>query len=174
MTILSLHTAEGTIQDCGSPGSPFSLTNLQLIPDPPARGKPFDLIVAFNNNGTVINDGTITTTLTFDSIPFPSIQKPLCEYVVCPINPGPNYDNKSITWPDFITGNIESKITWTDTQNNQLACIQIDTKISGEKNLRKSHGITEFEIAIVADMLTYFKDPEAFDYDYGMAEFEWI
>jgi hypothetical protein len=121
-----------TISDCGQ-GSVFALTTLALHPDPPIPGKQVDMTVQFTNPGSEVVDGTATTSVTLNFIPFQPTVKPLCEDTQCPIVTGPNDRSTSSTWPETVTGAITSKIVWTAVDGSELLCISIKTKIAAQE-----------------------------------------
>jgi hypothetical protein len=169
LTIAGIHVAEGTIKNCGNAQSPLQITSLSLSPDPPIRGQLFDLDIQFNNTGQPITNGSLVTQITFDYIPFNPITIPLCEYINCPLEIGPNSINKSTTWPDSVSGLISCNLSLQDIQSNQLLCVQIDTKVSNTNKLRQKSNFTQFDASMLADMFSYFKEPEAYDVDYDWA-----
>jgi hypothetical protein len=153
--------ADATITNCGS-GSRFDLTTLALNPDPPIPGKQVDMTVHFTNPGNIMTDGTATTSVTLNFIPFQPTVKSLCEDTQCPILTGPNDRSTSSTWPDTVTGTISSKIVWTDTDGSELLCISIKTKVAAttQKSLRYDYNQTHAnEIATALNL----NSPVAYD-----------
>jgi hypothetical protein len=134
-----------SITNCGQ-GSRFELTNLALHPDPPIPGKQLDMTVQFTNPGSEVTDGTATTSVTLNFIPFQPTVKPLCEDTHCPLVTGPNDRSTSSVWPETVTGAISSKIVWTDVTGAELLCISIKTKVATEyKSLRQELNQTHAE-----------------------------
>lgn len=127
-----------SIADCGAGQSTFQITELSLTPDPPVIGKQVDLILKFNNPGDEIFDGSATTYVTINGIPYPSSKNPLCENTSCPIKYGYNDRSTSTQWPE-LSGKIDTKVEWKDTQGNLLLCIHSTVKVYSESYL---HGTT--------------------------------
>lgn len=115
------------IKDCNT-NSVFRPTALGVSPDPPIPGKPVDLTLIFDNTGPEINDGTISTSLIINGLPFPTISEPLCDIARCPITPGSNNQSTSVTWPQ-VSGNIKSQITWNDVNGQPLLCLNMNFKV---------------------------------------------
>jgi len=165
LTLLGMHTAEASIKNCGSGASQLEITELNMLPDPPIRGKPFELVLKANNNGAEINGGSITTSLTLNFIPFAPSTTALYDDVNCPILPGLNDFGKTATWPDTVSGAVSSKVVWNDISNNELLCVQINTKVASNSKLRHETNFTQFDANMFMKTLTYLKDPEAFNSD---------
>jgi hypothetical protein len=172
LTLLGLHTAEASIKNCGNEGSQLQITELKLVPDPPIRGKPFELVLKTNNNGANINQGTITTSLSLNFIPFAPSITPLCDDINCPIASGFNDFSKTATWPDTVTGAISSKVVWKDSSNTDLLCVQINTKVINTNKLRHESNFTQFDADLFMKTLTYQKEPEAFNADCLVTSFQ--
>lgn len=122
------------IKDCGAGQTVFQLTELAMNPDPPVRGKPVDMKVVFNNPGIEVSDGTVTTTLSLNFIPFQPSVEPLCKNTICPIVEGLNDRSTSSVWPDTVSGAVTSKITWLGPNSENLLCIQFNTKVAALEN----------------------------------------
>lgn len=138
LSIFALATA--SIKDCSSGTSVLQLTELTLSPDPPVRNQPLDMTVKFNNPGEEIVDGTVTTSVTLNFIPFQPTVEALCTNTQCPLPPGANDRSTSSTWPDNVSGNIQSKIEWTAVDGSQLLCIQITARVGvTNSSLRGNH-----------------------------------
>jgi hypothetical protein len=90
------------------------------------------MIVKFNNPGFTIVDGTATTSLTLNFIPYPTSSSPLCESTLYPIEMGLNDRSTTSIWPDTVSGSVQSKIVWTSPDGAELLCIQIDTKVASQ------------------------------------------
>lgn len=167
----ALATFKGTnalIKDCGAGQTVFQLTELALTPDPPVRGKPLDMKVVFNNPGAEVSDGTVTTTLSLNFIPFQPSVEPLCKNTICPIVEGLNDRSTSSVWPDTVSGAVSSKITWVGPNSENLLCIQFNTKVSAIENktaLRKGEMDYNQTHADALYSLLRFDDPVPFDAD---------
>ncbi len=122
-----------TITDC-NPSSIFRPTQLSVSPDPPIPGKPFNVILIFNNTGSEITSGTVTTTISLNGLPLPTSKESLCESTICPIGPGSNDRSAEYTWPSSVSGSIKSEINWTGPSGESLLCIKSVFKIPGSWN----------------------------------------
>ena len=135
-TLFSLFSlSHASITDCGAGQSIFQITDLAIHPDPPVIGKTVDFILKFNNPTTEIFDGSVTTHVSINGIPYPSSSKPLCETTSCPIKYGENDRSTSTEWPE-LSGKIDTKIEWKDPQGNLLLCIHSAVKIASTEYLR--------------------------------------
>jgi hypothetical protein len=126
--LVALATFKGTnaiIKDCGAGQTVFQLTELAMNPDPPVRGKPVDMKVVFNNPGDEVTDGTVTTTLSLNFIPFQPSTESLCKNTICPIVNGFNDRSTSSIWPDTVSGSIQF--------NTKVASIQNKTSLRREE-----------------------------------------
>jgi len=127
--------AGATIQDC-DPASLFRPTELAVTPDPPVAGQPVAMTVKFNNPGPEVTDGTVTTSVTLNFIPFQPSEEPLCTNTACPI-PSRDVDRStSSTWPDNVNGLIVSKSVWTGVNGESLLCVQTKFAVGGAARLR--------------------------------------
>ena len=131
----SLVSASASITNCGQ-GSRFDITTLTLYPDPPIPGKQVDMIVHFTNPGSEVVDGTATTHVTLNFIPFQPTVKLLCEDTQCPITTGANDRSTRSVWPETVTGSVSSKIVWSGTDGSELLCISIKTKVVAEEGVK--------------------------------------
>ena len=116
-----------SIKDCDT-SSIFRPTTLAAYPDPPIPGQPVKLTLIFDNPGPQIDDGTVTTTLSVNFLPFAPTTQPLCDNTKCPILTGSNDRSTETTWPD-VTGIVKSRITWNGPNNEQLLCIDTTFKV---------------------------------------------
>jgi hypothetical protein len=123
---VAIATVTGSITNCDA-NSVFKPSRLALFPDPPVKGKEVDMIVEFENPGVEVTDGKVTTTMSLNYIPIPTDVKALCEGTECPIVHGFNNRSTSSVWPDTVSGKVNSKIVWTDTESKSLLCIQMST-----------------------------------------------
>ena len=141
-----------TITNCNT-GSRFELTDLALTPDPPIPGKQVGMTVHFINPGPEVSDGTATTSVTLNFIPFQPTVKQLCEDTQCPIVTGANDRSTSSTWPETVTGVVSSKIVWTGVDGAELLCISIRTKIAANKQKGHRHPYNQTHAVGVAAAL---------------------
>ena len=121
-----LLTAFGSIQDCNT-SSILQLTKLDLVPASPSPGQPLAMTVQFNNPGSVITSGTVTTTLTYNFIPFAPTTEALCTNTACPLVTGFNDRSTANPWPSDITGSVSSTIKWNLDSDN-LLCIKLNVR----------------------------------------------
>lgn len=130
--------SSASITDCSNGESIFEITELALTPDPPVKGRDLYMTVKFNNPGEELSEGSVTTSVTLNFIPFAPTTNPLCDSTQCPIVSGPNDRSTSSIWPDTVSGTVSSKIMWNTLDGFQLLCIQIQAKVASEKvnNLR--------------------------------------
>lgn len=129
--------AIASITDC-DPTSVFRPTKLALNPDPPVRGQPVMMTVELNNPGAPVTDGTVTTSVTLNGIPFSPSTESLCENTVCPIVTGWNDKSATSTWPSTVSGKVVSKSQWFGTDGKSLLCVQTSVKV-GATYLRHFH-----------------------------------
>jgi hypothetical protein len=124
-----LLSALGSIQDCNT-SSVFQLTTLDLVPASPIPGQPLAMTVQFNNPGPVVRDGTVTTSLTYNFIPFSPTTEALCTNTACPLITGFNDRSTTNPWPD-VTGSVTSVIKWNLDEEN-LLCIKLSVKTANK------------------------------------------
>jgi hypothetical protein len=132
MRLLTLFTllfvSNAAISDC-NPSSIFRPLELSVTPDPPVPGQPIYLTLIFDNTGPDVNDGTVTTTLSVNSIPFSPSTEELCVNTKCPIVSGKNDRSTQNVWPTGVYGLVKSRITWSDANNEHLLCIDTAFKV---------------------------------------------
>lgn len=139
---LNLFNVNAFIKDCSSGTSIFSVTELSLKPDPPVAGELLDMTVRFVNPGPDLAEGTVTTSLTLNFIPFSPTTEPLCDNTKCPILTGYNDRSTSNTWPSNVHGKVTSRIEWLTNMSDLLLCIQISTTVaSTEVNKTSLRGV---------------------------------
>ena len=149
-------TASASISDCSNGASVLKLTDLALLPDPPQKGKPLDMTVKFDNPGEEIVDGTVTTSVTLNFIPFQPTVEALCTNTQCPLVSGANDRSTSSTWPDNVSGSIVTKIVWESVTGEQLLCIQIKANVGVTPKLRGMTNYTQED----ADNIAYMWWPQ--------------
>jgi hypothetical protein len=162
-TLATFKGAAALIKDCGAGQTVFQLTELAMNPDPPVRGNPVEMKVVFNNPESEVSDGTVTTTLSLNFIPFQPSTEPLCKNTVCPIAEGLNDRSTSSIWPDTVSGSVSSKITWVGPNSENLLCIQFSTKVATIENktaLRRSEEYNQTHADALYSLLR-FDDPVA-------------
>lgn len=151
--------ATAAITDCSNGASVFKLTELALKPDPPVRNQLLDMTVKFENPGPDVVDGTVTTTVTLNFIPFQPTVEALCTNTQCPLVSGVNDRSTSSTWPDNVSGSITSKIEWTGVDGSQLLCIQIKARVGVSPTLRGASNYTQED----ADNIAYMWWPQVIE-----------
>lgn len=150
---LSLSLASASITDCDT-SSVFRPTKLALDPATPVRGQPVTMTVLFNNPGPVITDGTVTTSVTLNYIPFPPSVEALCMNTACPLVTGSNDRSTSSTWPDTVSGSVVTTSRWTDANGRSLLCLKTSVRVAAPVGLRGSMNTTGIE----DDILTLYHD----------------
>jgi hypothetical protein len=142
-----------SIQDCGLGKSVFNITDLALTPDPPVPGSSIAMTFQFNNPGGPVTDGSVTTSVTLNFIPFAPSVEPLCTNTQCPLVTGFNDRSTKGTTPTSVQGKVVTKIVWAATDGSQLACIATSFSLlssdgnTTRKSLRGSKTILEFRHA---------------------------
>jgi hypothetical protein len=127
-------TSDATIKNCASGSSIFQITELSLKPDPIVPGEPLDMTLLFINPSSYITDGSVTTTLQLNYVPFSPTTEPLCKNTKCPLINGLNDRSTSSTWPSNIYGKVSSRIEWFDQNGLLMLCIQINTNAISKTN----------------------------------------
>lgn len=149
--VAAIAAATGLIKDCDTT-SRFRPTELAVSPDPPVRGQPVAMTVKFDNPGPVVDDGTVTTSITLNYIPFQPSSEPLCQNTACPIPTGAVDRSTSSTWPDTVSGRIVTKSVWTGSDGESLLCVQSSFSVATSTNLRGALNLTEEFNATVANL----------------------
>lgn len=130
LALLSFFASASAITTiCSSTNSLLKITDLIFSPDPPIANQNTTLYLKFNNPGSPITDGTSTTVVTYNFIPFSPTVEPLCQNTVCPVPSGLTEQSSSSIWPPSLSGTVATTITWTDLQKNQLLCMKITVKV---------------------------------------------
>jgi hypothetical protein len=142
------YQTDAKIVDCSNGASLLKITELGLSPDPPVRGKQIDMIVKFDNPGSEITEGSVTTSISLNYIPFQPSTEALCSSTICPLVSGPNDRSTNSVWPDSVSGIVSSKIEWKGLDGSELLCIQINSKIAAaqKKGLRPVYNQTHAEL----------------------------
>ena len=138
-----------TISDCDT-SSLFRPTELAVTPDPPVAGQPVAMTVKFNNPGPVVTDGTVTTSVTLNFIPFQPTEEPLCTNTACPIPSGAADRSTSSTWPDNVNGLIVSKSVWTGVNGESLLCVQTKFAVGSARSALRGTSANETQAAAAA------------------------
>lgn len=69
--------------------------------------------------------GTATYAATINYIPLSPSTDDLCTQTKCPIAAGVHNETSRSTFPSGVTGLINSKITWTDQNDDVVWCVQM-------------------------------------------------
>ena len=138
--LVGLAFAQGSIKDC-DPSSQFRFTELGLTPDPPKVNENVIMKVLFHNPGPEVTEGKAVTSVTWNGIPITPSTKPLCESTECPLTVGLNNRTTISTWPSSVTGSVNSKIQWFDSNGKSLLCIQTSVHVASDD----SKSIVPFE-----------------------------
>lgn len=118
-----------SITNC-APNSVFQITQLAL--DPPTTvtaGQNVSLNLIYTTP-VEINDGTVTTSITYNFLPITPTVEPLCTSTTCPILIGYHDASSWYLMPTGVRGTVTTKIVWTDVNNTQLLCISMTLKSS--------------------------------------------
>jgi len=166
------HTTNANIKDCSSANSLFDFTDLALKPDPPVPGQQVAMTVRFTNPGGTLDDGTVTTSITLNFIPFTPSVEPLCTNTKCPILNGLNDRSTIGTTPTSIQGKVVTKIVWTAINGSELLCIETTFSLGTKSTFLRTNKIkvnnTEHDLllpmfrsnrtnSVKSRKLTYFK-----------------
>jgi len=134
LLIALLYTAQAVVDDCSVPNSIFKIQELTFSPSQPVIGENTTLYVKFNNPGEPVLDGTVTTAIKYNFLPLSPDIQPLCQNTACPVPVGVTEQSSSSLWPD-LSGIVDIRITWTDTNNNQLMCMHVkESAVQGDIN----------------------------------------
>ena len=128
-----------SITDCSQGTSLFQLKELALTPDPPVAGEKLFMTVVFTNPGSEIDDGSVTTDVTLNFIPFTPSTVALCDSTECPLVSGFNNRSSSSVWPSNIAGKVVSKIVWSTLEEVELLCIKTTFSVGPSVSLRGKH-----------------------------------
>jgi len=120
--------ANAKVTDCTkASASRFTIQSLSLSPpDQVSPGENVTLGLLYTNP-TLVTDGTVTTTVTYNYIPLTPTAEPLCKSIVCPLEPGQHDGSVSYIFPAGLTGSVVTKIVWT-VENIQVLCLQLTLK----------------------------------------------
>ena len=133
--------AAASISDC-DPTSLFRPTELAVSPDPPVRNQPVTMTVKFDNPGATVTDGSVTTSVTLNFIPFQPSTEPLCDNTACPIVTGANDRSTTSTWPDTVSGTVITTSKWAGVNGESLLCVKTSLRVASGAQLRGSTNAT--------------------------------
>jgi hypothetical protein len=118
---------DASITNCGT-ASKFTIQSLtQTPPDTISAGENLTLGLLYTSYEPVLS-GSVTTSVTYNFIPLSPSVAPLCQSVVCPLNPGQHDGSVSNVFPSGISGTVVTKIVWTDDNGSELLCIRSTIK----------------------------------------------
>jgi hypothetical protein len=117
------------LNDCGGGTSLFKLNAVSLTPADPPPGTSVSLNLDYTvPDGLTVGDGTSTTAVSYNFIPFAPTVEPLCQDIPCPLGPGRYYNSTNSTWPSGLSGTVRTTMTWADQNSAKLLCIGIVAK----------------------------------------------
>lgn len=134
LALLVLAGANADIVDCGAGTSILVPTKLGLEPANPKAGDETYMTVVFDNPGPEIMDGTVTTSVTYNFIPFAPSTEALCSNTQCPLVKGSNDRSTSSVWPD-VSGRVNTHIEWTATDGTLLLCLDVKVQTAGDSKI---------------------------------------
>jgi hypothetical protein len=120
--------ADSKVSDCTkASASRFTVQSLSLTPpDQVSPGENVTLSLIYTNP-TLVTDGTVTTSVTYNFIPLTPTVEPLCKSVSCPLEPGQHDGGVSYNFPTGLSGSVVTKIVWT-VADIQVLCLQLTLK----------------------------------------------
>ena len=133
------HATDANIKDCSSANSLFDFTDLALKPDPPVPGQQVAMTVRFTNPGGTVDNGTVTTSVTLNFVPFTPSVEPLCTNTKCPIVNGLNDRSTIGTTPTSIQGKVVTKIVWTAVNGSELFCIETTFTLGAKQTFLRAN-----------------------------------
>ena len=140
-TVAILNATANSVTDCSKGTSVFKFTGGSLLPDPVIPGQDSSITLnAIFPDGTNIDAGTAKYSFSFNGIPFSPTVTDLCDSIVCPLAAGAHDGTSWFLFPTGVTGKIITKVTWQDSDGNQLLCISYSVKATGELILRRGRG----------------------------------
>ncbi len=130
-TLFLTQSAESKITDCGLTKALFKLNAAGFWPDPAVPNDNSTVSLDYTvPEGTIINEGTVKYTLTYNFIPLSPTVEPLCvKNVECPIIAGTYNKSTSSNFPSGVSGTMVIKSEWRGPTDNLLLCYQITTKV---------------------------------------------
>ena len=118
-----------SVSDCSNGASLFQLTSVSFSPDPTVPGQNSTLLLSMDVP-TIVTNGTVTYSSTYNFIPLNPSTDPLCYVTVdCPIQVGTLNTRSSYPIPTDLTGSLQMKVVWKDLDGNLLMCVAINTKL---------------------------------------------
>lgn len=124
--LAAVSAGSATVKNCASGTSLFTINKLSLDPPTAVAGAQSTLYLDYTvPEGTTVTDGTTSYSITLNFIPFAPSTNPLCADIPCPLGPGSYSNATKSTWPAGVSGSFTSKMTWQDSSNTLLLCVQI-------------------------------------------------
>ena len=121
--------SHAAVSNCGT-NSKFTITQLDQSPATyVTSGQNVSLTLKYTSFEAV-EAGTVKTAVTYNFIPFQPSLTNLCDSIVCPLAPGEHDGSSSLIAPSGLSGTLQTTITWTDDNGNQLLCIRSSLSIS--------------------------------------------
>ena len=126
---LALATAYASVTNC-APTSVFQITQLAIQPSEAVTSGQNVSLDLFYTSPVQVDSGSITTSVKYNFIPLTPTVGPLCASVPCPIEVGDHDGSSWFVVPTGVTGNVVTKIVWTDVNSKELLCLNINLKAS--------------------------------------------
>lgn len=120
-------TGTVVVTNCGGPNDAANITSTNFLPADVSPGVATVFTVNYDL-GTPITGGTATYSYSLNGIPFSPTISDLCSQTECPKLVGPQTEVSKSTFPD-VTGKIVSKIQWTDQDNRNVWCTQLNFRV---------------------------------------------
>jgi len=118
-----------SVSDCSKGGALFTLTSMNLTPDPPVVGQNSTLLLSMGVPEE-INNGTVKYSYTYNFIPFTPTVDDLCDTTVaCPIVVGTLDTRSSFPFDKTLTGTLKLTIEWRDLTDRLLLCVSLNLKL---------------------------------------------
>lgn len=139
IALLGATSVNADVVDCGAGKSVFVPTKLSLEPANPSPGVETFMTVVFENPGPEVNDGTVTTSVTYNFIPFQPSTEALCSNTQCPLVSGSNDRSTSSVWPD-VSGRVDTHIEWAATDGTLLLCLDVKVQTAKKQSAKGLRG----------------------------------
>jgi len=131
LLLLSIFASSNTyasIINCGTPMTKFMIQSLSQSPiDVIKSGENLTLNLFYTNYETILS-GSTTTSVTYNFIPLNPTIAPLCDSILCPLEPGTHDGSTSAVFPSGLSGTVSTTIRWKNDVNEELLCIRSTLK----------------------------------------------
>ena len=118
------------VKDCSTGKEAFKVNAVTLAPSVPVPGQNVTLHLDYTvPSGMVVTDGLATYATTYNFIPLTPTTEPLCANVPCPLSSGTYANDTTTLWPTGLSGTLVSRMSWADSTNAPLLCIEISGKV---------------------------------------------